>query len=216
LPPLRNSRIRLRARPAFDSSARRFKRRNTNDVAASTRIATAYSQQKNKLLICWTDVAPRRGSCRSGVALLRSGWSRRRARSLFSHRVSPPTRALGRLLSRVMLGDGLPLLMNAPCPHCEQMSTRGSDAAVAPMCPQLGQVIRMSMIVTTAAVGAAARASRARQQLQQLGGVGGDAPPARRGWSRCTPARRPDRVAAAGLGALLRYRANLGRTRPRW
>jgi hypothetical protein len=32
-----------------------------------------------------------------------------------------------------MLGDlaGLPLLMNAPCSHCEQISTRGSDAAVA-------------------------------------------------------------------------------------
>jgi len=32
--------------------------------------------------------------------------------------------------SRVTLGDlaGLPLLMNAPCPHCEQISTRGSDA----------------------------------------------------------------------------------------
>jgi hypothetical protein len=85
--------------------------------------------------------------------------------------------------SRVMLGDlaGLPLLMNAPCPHCEQISTRGSDAAVvAPMCPQLGQVIRVSMTVTTAAVGAAARASRLRQQLRQLGDVGGDAPPARR------------------------------------
>jgi hypothetical protein len=47
----------------------------------------------------------------------------------------------------VTLGDltGLPLLMNAPCPHCEQISTRGSDAAVAePICPQLGQTIRVS------------------------------------------------------------------------
>jgi hypothetical protein len=60
--------------------------------------------------------------------------------------------------SRVTLGDlaGLPLLMNAPCPHCEQINTRGSDAAVAaPICPQLGQTIRVSMSVTTAAAGAA-------------------------------------------------------------
>jgi hypothetical protein len=43
-----------------------------------------------------------------------------------------------------MLGDlaRLPLLMNAPCPHCEQISTRGSDAVVAPTCPQFGQTIR--------------------------------------------------------------------------
>ena len=43
--------------------------------------------------------------------------------------------------SRVILGDlaGLPLLMNAPRPHCEQISTRGSDAVVAPTCPQFGQ-----------------------------------------------------------------------------
>ena len=33
--------------------------------------------------------------------------------------------------SRAMLGDlaGLPLLISAPCSHCEQISTRGSDAA---------------------------------------------------------------------------------------
>ena len=77
------------------------------------------------------------------------------------------------------LGDlaGLPLLMNAPCPHCEQISTRGSDAAVAaPICPQLGQTIWVSMSVTTAAAGAAARASRLHQQVRQLGDVGGDAP----------------------------------------
>jgi hypothetical protein len=39
----------------------------------------------------------------------------------------------------VTLGDlaGLPLLMNAPCPHCEQISTRGSDAAVSDM-PAVG------------------------------------------------------------------------------
>ncbi len=55
--------------------------------------------------------------------------------------------------SRAMLGDlaGLPLLMNAPCSHCEQISTRGSDAAVAPICPQCGQTTRVSMNVTTAA-----------------------------------------------------------------
>jgi hypothetical protein len=35
--------------------------------------------------------------------------------------------------SRAMLGDraGLPPLTNAPCPHCEQISTRGSDSAAA-------------------------------------------------------------------------------------
>jgi hypothetical protein len=41
-----------------------------------------------------------------------------------------------------MLGDlaSLPFLMNAPCPHFEQISTRESDAAVvATICPQLGQ-----------------------------------------------------------------------------
>ena len=40
---------------------------------------------------------------------------------------------------------GLPLLMSAPCPHCEQVSTRGSDAAVAPTWRQWGQAIRVSM-----------------------------------------------------------------------
>jgi hypothetical protein len=40
----------------------------------------------------------------------------------------------------------LPLLMmSAPCPHCEQMSTRGSNPAVAPTWPQFGQTIRVSM-----------------------------------------------------------------------
>jgi hypothetical protein len=38
------------------------------------------------------------------------------------------------------------------CSHREQMSTRGSDAALAaPICPQFGQTIRVSMSVTTAA-----------------------------------------------------------------
>jgi hypothetical protein len=50
--------------------------------------------------------------------------------------------------SRVTVGDlaGLPLLMSASCPHCEQVSTLGSDAVVAPTCPQFGQTIRVSMI----------------------------------------------------------------------
>ena len=50
---------------------------------------------------------------------------------------------------------GVPLLMNAPCSHCEQISTRGSDAAVAPTWPQCGQVIWVSMSVATASDGAA-------------------------------------------------------------
>src|SRR5204863_3986294 len=45
---------------------------------------------------------------------------------------------------------GVPLLISAPCSHCEQISTRGSDAAVAPTWPQCGQVIRVSMSVVTA------------------------------------------------------------------
>ncbi len=63
--------------------------------------------------------------------------------------------------SRATLGDlaGLLLLMSAPCSHCEQISTRGSDAALAaPICPQCGQTIRVSMRVTIAA--------RARTQAQ--------------------------------------------------
>jgi hypothetical protein len=43
------------------------------------------------------------------------------------------------------LADLLLLMMSAPCPHCEQMSTRGSNAAVAPTWPQFGQTIRVSM-----------------------------------------------------------------------
>jgi hypothetical protein len=80
--------------------------------------------------------------------------------------------------SRVMLGDraGLPPLMNAPCPHREQINTRGSDAAVtAPICPQFGQTILVNMSVTMAGAGVVARPSRACQQLQQLGDVHGDA-----------------------------------------
>jgi hypothetical protein len=42
----------------------------------------------------------------------------------------------------------LPLLISAPCLHCEQISTRGSDAAVAPVWPQFGQTIRVSMSYT--------------------------------------------------------------------
>ena len=55
---------------------------------------------------------------------------------------------------------GVPLLISAPCSHCEQISTRGSDAAVAPTWPQCGQVIRVSMSVATAADGAAASIGR--------------------------------------------------------
>jgi hypothetical protein len=40
------------------------------------------------------------------------------------------------------------------------ISTRGSDAAVAPTWPQCGQVIRVSMSVATAADGAAASIGR--------------------------------------------------------
>ena len=76
--------------------------------------------------------------------------------------------------SRVMLGDGLPLLMNAPCPHREQISTRGSDAAVAPTWPQFGQVIRVSMSVSIAAAGVVARPSMLVDS--SVGYVGGDAP----------------------------------------
>jgi hypothetical protein len=61
--------------------------------------------------------------------------------------------------SRSTVGDlaGVPLLMNAPCSHCEQISTRGSDAAVAPTWPQCGQVIRVSISVATASDGVAHR-----------------------------------------------------------
>jgi hypothetical protein len=62
--------------------------------------------------------------------------------------------------SRATLGDlaGLPLLMSVPCSHREQISTRGSDAALAaPICPQCGQMIRVSISKTTAAAGAGAR-----------------------------------------------------------
>ena len=64
--------------------------------------------------------------------------------------------------SRSTVGDlaGVPLLISAPCSHCEQISTRGSDAAVAPTWPQCGQVIRVSMSVATAAEGAAASIGR--------------------------------------------------------
>ena len=43
--------------------------------------------------------------------------------------------------SRSTVGDlaGMPLLISAPCSHCEQISTRGSDAAVAPTWPQCGK-----------------------------------------------------------------------------
>jgi hypothetical protein len=73
--------------------------------------------------------------------------------------------------SRSTFGDlaGLPLLKSAPCSHFEQISTRGRDAAsVAPICPQLGQTIRVSMSVTTAATGAAARGQASRSSSGSL------------------------------------------------
>jgi hypothetical protein len=49
--------------------------------------------------------------------------------------------------SCVMIGDlaGMPLFMTAPCSHFEQTRTRGSDAAVTPTWPQMGQAIRVNM-----------------------------------------------------------------------
>jgi hypothetical protein len=46
----------------------------------------------------------------------------------------------------------LPLLMSAPCPYCEQMSTRGSNPAVAPTWPQFGQTIRVSPVTSNSHV----------------------------------------------------------------
>jgi hypothetical protein len=51
----------------------------------------------------------------------------------------------------------------------QQISTRGSDAAVAaPICPQCGQTIRVSMSVTTAAAAAAARGQALRSSSGSL------------------------------------------------
>ena len=49
--------------------------------------------------------------------------------------------------SCMMIGDfaGEPLFMRAPCSHFEQTRTRGSDAAVTPAWPQVGQTIRVNM-----------------------------------------------------------------------
>jgi hypothetical protein len=71
----------------------------------------------------------------------------------------------------ITIGDlaSLLFLMSAPCPHCEQINTRGSDAAVAaPMCAQLGQMIRVSMSVTTAAAGASATGQALRSNSGSL------------------------------------------------
>jgi hypothetical protein len=59
-----------------------------------------------------------------------------------------------------MLADfvGLPLLMNAPCSQREQISTRGSEAAVAPICPQFGHTIRVNVTVIIAEQARVARA----------------------------------------------------------
>ena len=47
-------------------------------------------------------------------------------------------------LSRVRIGDlaGMPRLMRAPCP--QQTGIRGSDAVMAPTCPQFGHTIRVT------------------------------------------------------------------------
>jgi hypothetical protein len=50
---------------------------------------------------------------------------------------------------------------------------------VAPICPQFGQTIRVSMNVTTAAAGAAVERQDLRQQVRQH--VGDDAPGLHRG-----------------------------------
>ena len=49
--------------------------------------------------------------------------------------------------SCVMIGDlaGVPLFITAPCSHFEQTRTRGSDAAVTPTWPQMGQAIRVNI-----------------------------------------------------------------------
>jgi hypothetical protein len=59
----------------------------------------------------------------------------------------------------VRIGDciGVPLLITAPWPHCEQIKTRGSDMAVAPRWPQEGQAIRVNMAVTAYSIGLAGR-----------------------------------------------------------
>jgi hypothetical protein len=44
--------------------------------------------------------------------------------------------------------------MKAPCSHCEQTKIRGSVADVAPMWPQFGQMIRVSVSVASAGAGA--------------------------------------------------------------
>ncbi len=54
-------------------------------------------------------------------------------------RSAPAARSAARS-SRVRVGDlvDLPFLMNAPCPHCNQIKIRGSCAVVAPTWPQFG------------------------------------------------------------------------------
>jgi hypothetical protein len=50
--------------------------------------------------------------------------------------------------------------MKAPCPHCEHTKIRGNVADVAPMWPQFGQTIRVSISVASA--GACARQEQVR------------------------------------------------------
>ena len=59
-------------------------------------------------------------------------------------------------MKTTVLAAALLALLTSPAARNElaMISTRGSDAAVAaPICPQLGQTIRVSMSVTTAAAG---------------------------------------------------------------
>jgi len=102
--------------------------------------------------------------------------------------------------SRATFGDlaGLPLLMRAPCSHCDQISPRGSHAALAaPICPQCGQTIRISISLTTAA---GTRGKRKRQfpnDLAQRAGV--------------PPAAAQDRLLTPGAGIARRLRAHPAR-----
>jgi hypothetical protein len=157
--------------------------RNTNHLRGALNAETDYA----KLGVGLLDGPGRReAALRHGAALARSGqvgmsWSADpfiACSSNYGHGgVGSPVTSYRSQAARTAarpspstLGDlaGLPLLKSAPCSHFEQISTRGRDAAlVPPICPQLGQMIRVSMSVTTAAAGAAARASRLRQQLRQ-------------------------------------------------
>ena len=107
-----------------------------------TRACPAVSKRANSS----RDFSQGHGGVGSSIASYRSQAARTAARS-----------------SRATLGDlaGLPLLKRAPCSHREQISTRGSDAALtAPICPQCGQTIRVSMNRDYRRSGRGARAAR--------------------------------------------------------